>query len=214
VAAHPPARTYYFAKFVRRHRWSVGLGALAAVVLASASGVAVMQARRAQQEAARAASVRDFLLALFQETDPDKPGGQDITAKTLLDHGRQRAAEGLAAAPDLMAELLHYIGNSQANLSDRVAADQTLARSIAAYAQAGNPRARLLVLLDRIDNVLALGRLDEAERLLETAVALAAPFAGDVPVMGNLLREQAYVAGFRHDWGAEKIHLRRYLALT
>ncbi len=214
VAAHPPGNAYYFAKFVTRHRWAVGAGALAALALATASGIAVMQARLANQEAARAASVRDFLLALFQDTDPDKPGGQDITAKTLLEHGRERATQGLAATPDLMAELLHYIGNSQANLSDRVAADQTLSQSIAAYVKAGNPRARLLVLLDRIDNVLALGRMDEAEGLLKTAAGLAEPFEHDVQVMGTLLREQAYVAGFRHDWAAEKAYLRRYLALA
>jgi serine/threonine-protein kinase len=214
VAAHPPGRGYYFARFVQRHRWSVGLGTVAALALATASGIAMTQAHLAQKEAARAAAVRDFLLAMFAETDPDRPGGHDITARTLLENGRQRAAQSLAATPDLMAELLRDIGNSQANLSDRVAADATLAQSMEAYRKAGDDRARLLVLLDRIDNVLALGRMDEAEDLLKRAAALAAPFEHDLAVSGTLLREQAFVAGFRHDWAAEKAYLQRYLALA
>jgi serine/threonine-protein kinase len=214
VAAHPPGRGYYVARFVQRHRWSVALGTAAALALATAGGIALTQARHAQQQAARAAAVRDFLLAMFEETDPDRPGGHDITARTLLENGRRRAAQSLAATPDLMAELLRDIGNSQANLSDRLAADATLAQAMEGYRAAGDERARLLVLLDRVDNALALGRMDEAEALLKSAASLAAPFGHDLAVTGTLLREQAFVAGFRHDWLAEKAFLERYLALA
>jgi serine/threonine protein kinase len=214
VSAHPPGRTYYFAKFVSRNRRAVGLTALAVLVLLGASGAALFQARVAGQQAARAAAVRDLLGFMFDETHASRTGGQTPTAKDLLEKGRQRALQGLAATPDVRAELLQNIGDAQANIADRTGADRTYADAIDTYARAGDERARVLALMERVDNALALGHVDDADALLKSAVAASARIANDFPVTGTLLREQAYVAAFRRDWVAARDLLQRYLALA
>jgi tetratricopeptide (TPR) repeat protein len=151
---------------------------------------------------------------MFRETSPDLSASQELTAKTLLQNGRQRATDRLSQTPDLMAELLQYIGNAQANISDRTAADQTFSVAVNTYQQINNRRGEMLVLLDQIDNLLALGRREDARTFLSRAAALHAPFRNDAIVTGALLRRQAYVAEYWRDWPLARSYLERYLTLA
>ena len=82
VSAGPPGAAYRARKFARRHR--VGVAAVAAVgvlVIAFAAVMAVQARRiarerdRANQEAATAKQVSDFLVGLFKVSDPAKRAG-------------------------------------------------------------------------------------------------------------------------------------------
>jgi serine/threonine-protein kinase len=105
VLARPDAMSYRVGKFVRRHR--VGVLAAGLVVLALGVGLAgtTWQARKAQQQARRARAVQEFLVGLFNEADPAKAQGRELTARQMLDRGRRDLEAKLEDQPALQADL-------------------------------------------------------------------------------------------------------------
>ena len=105
VLARPDAVAYRVAKFIRRHRVGVTLTVL--VVLSLAAGLAgtAWQARQATQQAERAQAVQDFLIGLFDEADPAKAQGRELTARQMVDRGRRDVLVKLANQPKLHALL-------------------------------------------------------------------------------------------------------------
>lgn len=105
VLARPDAWSYRIEKFARRHR--VGVSATVLVLLALGAGLAgtAWQARQASQQAARAQAVQDFLIGLFNEADPARAQGRELTALQMLDRGEQDLRIKLADQPRLNALL-------------------------------------------------------------------------------------------------------------
>ena len=110
VHARPATWPYRAAKFVRRHR--VGVAAAALVVVSLIAGLVgtAWQARAASREARRADRVRQFVVELFQVSDPDQSRGDSITARFLLDQGAARIQTELTREPELRAEMLSVLG--------------------------------------------------------------------------------------------------------
>ena len=117
VLAGPPSAAYRLGKFVRRHR--AGVAAAVLVVLALLAGIAgtTLEARRANREAERAnreaevaRQVSDFLVQLFEVSDPDRARGNTVTARELLDHGAARVENELGDQPRVQARLMDTIG--------------------------------------------------------------------------------------------------------
>jgi non-specific serine/threonine protein kinase/serine/threonine-protein kinase len=117
VAAGPPRLGYQVGKFVRRHRWGVAAGAL--VVFASALGLVgttygLIRATRAEgralREATAAERVSEFLVGLFEVSDPEEGLGERITARELLDEGTARIDVELVDQPLIRARLTHTMG--------------------------------------------------------------------------------------------------------
>ncbi len=212
VEARSPGAWYYLGKFVRRNRIGVGLGAVALCSLVAAGTVALIQGRLATQEAARATAAKAFLLDMFKDADPDLSGGKEATAQSLLQSGRQRATSVLVQTPELQAELLMGIGQAQADIGDRIGADETIAQAVNIYERLKDDRQRLLALLTQADITLALRRHDEAQALLLRAEALAGPHMRDPFVMSRLSQMQGFVAMFRRDWPVAKKAFDRYVA--
>lgn len=96
-------------KFVRRH-W-VGVAMTTTLLLAIIGGAAgiAWQAIRAEREAQRATTIKDFLIGVFRASDPriaaDKPRGE-ITARELLDASTNQIESGFAQQPQTQIELL------------------------------------------------------------------------------------------------------------
>ncbi len=214
ITARAPSVWRHWARFVGRHRLAVGLGTAAITLLIAASGVALLQARVATQQAGRAAAVRDFLVAMFNDTDPDVPGKNELTAKTLLANGQKRALSSLTQTPDLMAELLQDIGQAQAGIADRISADRSFSEAVDTYRHIRDRRSELLALLAQADNALGLGSHERAKTLLSQAETLYGPYQNDVLVTSKLLPMRGYVAGFKDDWALAKASFERYLALS
>jgi serine/threonine-protein kinase len=96
-------------KFIRRHQLGVGMGvALLLVLLGGTAGIA-WYAVRAEREAQRATTIKDFLVDMFRASDPriaaDKPRGE-ITARDLLDVSAKQIETRFAQHPDTEIELL------------------------------------------------------------------------------------------------------------
>ncbi|MEO1575960.1 MAG: serine/threonine-protein kinase, partial [Pseudomonadota bacterium] len=124
VLAGPPSGRYRLKKFVQRHRVGVASAALALLTLAAftaimtwqsvrlsrALTVADQESTRAQQENARAQAVVEFLVELFEETDPGNARGREVTVREVLDRGSERLATELPEQPLVKATLRETVG--------------------------------------------------------------------------------------------------------
>jgi len=99
VMARPPSASYRLFKFTKRHKagLSAGLIVASALVLGlvlvttglirakRAEAVAQSERDRATLEAETAKQVSDFLIGLFEISDPNETRGNTITAREILD---------------------------------------------------------------------------------------------------------------------------------
>ena len=105
------------------------LMALAATALVLFSGIVTFQSlrvareARAAEEAAQAATVAgqtaqqvsDFLVSLFEEADPYTAQGREVTAREVLDRGKDKI-DSLADQPEVQATLMHVMGVVYGNI--------------------------------------------------------------------------------------------------
>jgi serine/threonine protein kinase len=121
VSARTGSRAYVMRRFVRRHRLPIAAAALVLLVLLAGLSGITWQYLRADRQAARATTIKAFLVSLFTDTDPnfpaDKPRNQ-VTAKELMDLGVKRIDREFAADPYLQLELLNIAADIYGGLSD------------------------------------------------------------------------------------------------
>jgi serine/threonine protein kinase/tetratricopeptide (TPR) repeat protein len=137
VLASPPSATYRVGKFVRRHRTGVvatgGLISLLivfAVVMAVQAGRIARERDRANQEAASATQVLEFLVGLFNVSDPGEARGNSLTAREILDKGAQGIDGKLDAHPQNQARLQETIGKVYSHLGLYGAAEPLFKRAL------------------------------------------------------------------------------------
>ena len=152
-------------KFIRRHR--AGAVASTLVVLSLLAGLIArtFEARRADQAAAAALAAQedtrqvvDFLVGLFEVSDPERSLGASITARELLETGAARVRSELEDQPLARARLLETIGVVYGNLGLHDEAAKLLEESLDARRLHGGE-------LEVADSHFQLGRirLDQAE---------------------------------------------------
>jgi len=181
VVARPAGVRYRAKKFVRRHRAAVA-AATVVLLLLSAFGVtmAVQSARIAAErdvaarERDRAERVSAFLVSLFEASDPDRSKGEKVSARQLLDAGRQRLASELRDEPQSRAALLHTIGRVYRVLDLNDLAKPVLLEALEArQAATGRERADLADTMSELARVYAsLGDLDRAEAIDEDVLRI------------------------------------------
>ena len=117
VLAGPPSTAYRVGKFVRRHRLGVtGASVIALLLVAFAAIMAIQAGRiarerdRANQEAATAKQVSDFMVGLFRGFDPSEARGNTLTAREVLSRGARRIDEDLRDQPLVQARMRSTIG--------------------------------------------------------------------------------------------------------
>jgi serine/threonine protein kinase/tetratricopeptide (TPR) repeat protein len=131
VVAGPSSTTYRIGKFVRRHRMGVAAASVVALALVlglAAATVGLVRAQRAEvaarqaearalQEAETAQQVSDFLVDLFEVSDPRVTEGESLTAREILDRGAADIERELVDQPliqarlkDTMSRVYHKIG--------------------------------------------------------------------------------------------------------
>jgi serine/threonine-protein kinase len=161
ITARADSARYVIGKFIGRHRIGTAAAVVAALLVFAALGAALLQAHRAreqalrartaaalaQQQTHRAEAVRQFLVAVFEQAEPDANQGKPLTAHELLERGEQQIGRGPhdaaldADASALLADLYEQIGDF-----DR--AQQLLKHALAASEGAALPddiRARVLI---------------------------------------------------------------------
>lgn len=119
VMARAGGRWYILEKMAKRH-WRALAVASGVGVLACVFVIGLMQARqRAEEEAAVARQVSNFLVGAFETTDPNKRSVDDsteVTARQLLDNATKRVASDLEGAPVQLARMRAVLGLAYQNL--------------------------------------------------------------------------------------------------
>jgi serine/threonine protein kinase/tetratricopeptide (TPR) repeat protein len=186
ISARPPSTTYRLAKFARRHK--VGLAAGVAVFLALVAGlvlattglirakraeaVAAGERDRANQETKTTRRVSDFLVSIFQVSDPRQALGNTITAREILDKGAARVEEELKGEPLVKARLMDTMGTVYMNLGLYPQAAPLAERALEVRRQELAPDDPLIA--ESMNSLGALrytmGNLAEAEKLFRGAL--------------------------------------------
>jgi serine/threonine protein kinase/Flp pilus assembly protein TadD len=125
VSARPPSAAYRTRKFVRRHRLGVTAAAIVTIGLVAGISVgawglvrALAAEREARSEAASAQRISDFLISLFEESDPEQSRGREVSAREVLDAGVERIETELADDPAVRARLLGTMGGVYNSLGE------------------------------------------------------------------------------------------------
>jgi serine/threonine protein kinase/Tfp pilus assembly protein PilF len=123
VSASPPSTAYRMKKHIRRHK--TGVVAVSLVVLAMLIGIAgttlgLLKARRAERvarnEAQTSRQISDFLVDLFEVSDPSEARGNTITAREILDTGAEKIDLELEDEPLVRGRLMNTIGEVYTSL--------------------------------------------------------------------------------------------------
>ena len=197
IQARPPSSVYLLTKMVSRHKASFTFAASVVVILAAFAITMTIQADRiawerdrANQEAASASEVADFLVGLFRVSDPSEARGNTITAREVLDRGRQRIERELGDRPFTQSRLNETIGSVYYNLGLFEEAERPLQEALAAresHLDADDPGVAMSY--SRLGLLrLKQGRYDEAEAHLERALLIAEknPDVGDLGLSAHL----------------------------
>ena len=117
ILASSPSTTYRVKKYIKRHKTGVVAATLvlAALLIGTAgTTMGLLKARRAERvakdEAQTATQISDFLVELFEVSDPSEARGNTITAREILDTGAEKIDLELKDKPLVRARLMNTIG--------------------------------------------------------------------------------------------------------
>jgi len=184
VQARRDSRAYRLRRFVVRNRFAVT--AVTAVLLALVVGLAatLWQAREARQEAEHANTIKQFVLSVIQEADPQASQRTRAADMALLEATEQRVARELATRPGLQLEVRLAIATAYRNRGDWKRARETLRVTVdEARGKVKEDNVDLLtarVLLVEWPIVDGVRALEELDAMIAKARALGKP---GVPVL-------------------------------
>ncbi len=221
ILARPPSALYQMRMFARRNRTLVGSATVALVMLVAFAIAMTVQAERirreaerANREAATAREVSEFLISLFDRSDPTLAQGEELTARQLLDSGADRIEE-LDDQPQTQAAFMETMGRVFSTLGEFDRAAPLLERAVGTRSRfADDDELALAGALFYQATLLDLeGHYVEAEAPALRSVEIRERRLGDQPelafslnTLGNVLWHQGRLDE------AEAIH-RRALAL-
>src|SRR5580704_2471775 len=172
VLAGPPSASYRAGKFIRRHRFGVGVAVAAAVLLIAFATTMALQARRIAKERDRANRIADFMTAMFVVSDPSEARGNTVTARSILDKASNEIKTGLAKDPEMQSELMFTMARTYSSLGLYALAHELSATAL-------ENRRHLLGPKDRktLESLTQLGWIfdregheDQAEKLTRQAI--------------------------------------------
>ena len=216
--------TYYSSRFIRRHAFGVSAGAGFAVFLTAFATVMSIQAQRiaeerdrATVESARAESVSNFMLSIFDASDPFEAQGREVTARQLLDQAGRNIRGDLSQHPEVRARLLEAIGRAYRRQNEFDLSISFLEDAAHLRSQLPDPDGsrRATILTELAMSLREAGDLDRAESKLQEASALSeANDAVRSLTYANLLTNLGRVELSAGNAGKAKSYFERSLALN
>jgi serine/threonine protein kinase/Tfp pilus assembly protein PilF len=174
VAASPPSKVYRLGKFVRRHRIGVGTSVIFVLLLFAFATFMAIERARADREAETATQVSDFLVELFQVSNPSEARGNSVTAREILDKGAEKIESELAGQPIVQGRLMNTMGRAFLGLGLYPDAERLLRGSLKSLGE--NPRSNELPIAETelwLGSVLTFaGKPEEGETLCRSALAV------------------------------------------
>lgn len=199
VRAVSRSKTYVARKYLVRNAKPLLIAAafgLAAVLSGLFYTYRMQQERNiAQLEANKANQVTNFVLELFKGSDPSTTGGDDVSARDLLNRGIERT-EYLENQPVLQANMLEVLGRIMTQLGEYEEASGLLAESIdLREEQLGENHIETVSSYEQMGTLLsARGDLFDARQMLEEALEKRRNLQGfDQAAMSEANAELAYV---------------------
>lgn len=182
VDAQPATWRYRARKFARRNRGTVAMITLIALLLIGYAATITVQAERiaierdrTAREADKAEQVSEFLVNLFEASDPSTTRGDTVTARQLLQRGVERAA-ALDDQPEVQAEMHSVIGRiyMQIGLYNKATPllEDALDARRARYDEETSSEQLASSLHNLGSNYQALGRYQQAEVLYREALTI------------------------------------------
>jgi serine/threonine-protein kinase len=178
VRARPDTAAYRLSTFARRHQRALAAAAAGLVVAASLVGFHTLrlteERNRARVEASSKARVLEFLVSLFEESDPSRSRGRDLTAREILERGAARIGEGLGDEPEARATLLDVLGRVHQSLGLYDTAEEQLREALRLRTAAlGGEHPEVAASLNTLGDLLyERGDTEEAERLVRDALEI------------------------------------------
>lgn len=116
VEARRGSRGYRARKFARRHWQGVSTAALIALLLVGYAVTTTVQNALIRAEADKLEHVSTFLVDLFELSNPGGVPDSAVSARSLLDRSAREIESGLAAEPEIQAEIQTTLGRIYSNL--------------------------------------------------------------------------------------------------
>ena len=170
----------------------------------------------AEIEAETASQTTDFMVGLFEVSDPSEARGQEVTASEILEAGAQRIDLELKDEPEVQARLMETMGKVYASLGALDEAETMLRRSL--ETRRGLPdgaEAGVASSLSNLGEVLTLRAVfDEADQAYRDALEIRRRIHGpDHPSIAETLTGFAYLKGLRGDYETAQGLLEEALAM-
>ncbi len=208
VLAGPPGTIYRSRKFIRRHRIGVASAATLLVLLVAFAITMTVQADRiakerdrANNEAETSRQVSDFMVGLFEVSDPGESLGNTITAREILDEGASRIRRELAEQPLVMGRMMNTMGKVYRSLGLYDQAEPLLEQALVTLREnLGDHDLQVASVLENLGTLrLRSGRLEEARPLFEETLEIREALLGtehrEVASVVNNLGNLSYSTG-------------------
>ena len=203
VQAAPPRLGYQLRRMIRRHRLAFAAAAtvlVALLVAVSGTSLGLVRARkaedralseadRANREAVTAREINQFLVEIFQTSEPRRALRPDMTLREVLDLSTDRVRGELRAQPQVQARLLQVMGRSYLRLGLPEQARELLEETLRIQRREGSGELELAETLYKLSAAHRdLGEYGEGRQLLEEVVALREKqLGGEHPEVGRTL---------------------------
>ena len=223
VLAGPPGTIYRAKKFVRRHK--AGVAASALVLLALLTGITGMTIgmiraksaeKSAMEEAENARQISDFLVQLFEVSDPGESLGNDISAREVLDRGSEKIGRELQDQPLVQARLMDTIGKVYMALGLYDQAESYTKKALRTRISIlGDEHVEVSKSLNSVADVLAKkGENDEAGRFYERSLSITQKIYGpDSLETAETLNKLGYILLRQEDFDGATESIKRALEI-
>jgi serine/threonine-protein kinase len=208
VGARRGSRWYRVQKLVTRHRTGALATVVVAVSLIAGAGTAAWQAGVASRERDRARDalmeseeITEFLLGLFEASDPLETPGDTVTVLDLLRRGEERA-RNLRGEPLVQARLLRVMARAHHNLGQYREAEEVALEAVELLKdELGVDHHEMAPALTQLGiSLSAAGKYESARLALERALTSEERWHGRlVPEMGDILEHLARVTIYLGD---------------
>jgi eukaryotic-like serine/threonine-protein kinase len=192
-------RTYRFRKFARLHWLPLCAGALLLLILATSAAMLAIDRSTIERESRRTTVVKDFLFGLFGAIDPAISKDMDITARELLERGKQDLERNPPDDPLIKAELQAVLGRIDDHLGLFASANGLQRMAVDAFvAHGGSVIQRVTTELEHVQTLIDMEDANAAgERIVIAAADLAAVSNPPVEVRLLLSFERAQIGFLR-----------------
>ncbi|MDX1618199.1 MAG: serine/threonine-protein kinase [Balneolaceae bacterium] len=176
VLARSDTFRYRSSKFLKRHRTSLAIAALI-VLLSAGFGMyhtwqVTNERNIARTEAVKARKVTDFLIDVFEYSDPTTQNPDDITAREILADGAEYIRNSMEEQPETRAALMSAMGHIYTNLGMYDQAKPLLFKAKDINSRYASTSDLALTLHNLGDLYSELGMYDSAAVYLEESIAL------------------------------------------